>query len=80
MNGHDGSFTNGTYLEGSLGIQLQAPNTPRSFTVDYNSPETWLRYDWNGDNNFNDPNDNPRGVLQFGRFRGNDRVIYWREN
>ncbi|AIY64533.1 LamG domain-containing protein [Pseudoalteromonas piratica] len=80
VNGHDGTFTNGTYLEGSLGIQLQAPNTPRSFTVDYNSPETWLRYDWNGDNNFNDPNDNPRGVLQFGRFRGNDRVIYWREN
>ncbi|MFY8352703.1 DUF6701 domain-containing protein [Pseudoalteromonas sp. SSM20] len=80
VNGHDGSFNKGTYATGNVGIQLKAPNLPRTFTVDYSSPETWLRFDWNGDNNYNDANDNPSGVLQFGRFRGNDRVIYWREN
>ncbi len=80
VNAHNGTFTYGTYLEGSLGIQLKAPNVPRSFTVDYSAPVSWLRFDWNGDNDYNDANDNPKGVLQFGRFRGNDRVIYWREN
>lgn len=56
------------------------PPIQRTYNVDYVSPEKWLQFDWNNDGNYNDVNDNPNAVLQFGRFRGNDRVIYWREN
>ncbi|MBQ4832661.1 agglutinin biogenesis protein MshQ [Pseudoalteromonas sp. MMG010] len=37
--------------------------------------DNWLHWDWLGDGTHIDP----RAVLQFGQFRGNDRVIYWRE-
>jgi len=36
----------------------------------------WLQYDWNKDSVHNN---NPDAVATFGLFRGNDRVIYWRE-
>ena len=36
----------------------------------------WLQYDWNNNGSYND---NPSAVATFGLFRGNDRVIYWRE-
>lgn len=38
----------------------------------------WLRFDWNQDGNYSDlklPNAN----FEFGSYRGNDRIIYWRE-
>lgn len=80
-NGPGDNFTAGVYPPGKgLFLMPPAPVEQRSYTIDYVSPEPWLRYDWNNDGDFNDPNDNPSGVLQFGRFRGNDRVIYWREN
>ena len=35
---------------------------------------TWLQYDWNGTGD-----ENPRGTATYGRFRGHDRIVYWRE-
>jgi MSHA biogenesis protein MshQ len=38
----------------------------------------WLRFDWNQDGDYSDlllPNAN----FEFGSYRGNDRIIYWRE-
>ena len=37
----------------------------------------WLRFDWDGDDTVDDVLPTVRAT--FGQFRGNDRVIYWRE-
>jgi MSHA biogenesis protein MshQ len=37
-----------------------------------------LNYDWNGDGNI-DENDFPSAMINFGLFRGNDKIIQWRE-
>ncbi|MES2824423.1 MAG: DUF6701 domain-containing protein [Pseudomonadota bacterium] len=39
---------------------------------------TWLRYDWNQDLNYSDTSI-PNARFSFGSYRGNDRIIYWRE-
>lgn len=39
---------------------------------------TWLRYDWNQDGNYSDASI-ANVPYNFGRYRGNNRVIYWRE-
>ena len=36
----------------------------------------WLKYDWDNDGTFDD---NPSAVATFGIYRGNDRIIHWRE-
>lgn len=36
---------------------------------------TWLRFNWNGAGD-----ENPSGLATFGRYRGHDRVIIWRES
>ena len=38
----------------------------------------FLNFDWNGDG-FIDQNDMPSAIVTFGIFRGNDRIIHWRE-
>lgn len=77
-SGSDGKFDNGLYALGQ-GFSLDAPDAVSRFEVFYQSPEKWLRFDWDNDGNYNEMDDNPKGVLQFGRFKGNDRVIYWQE-
>ena len=61
------------------GFGLTAPGVGNSgeVNVEHNlSALDWLRFDWNSDNS----NDNPQATAGFGRYRGSDRVIYWREN
>ncbi|MEO2281265.1 DUF6701 domain-containing protein [Pseudoalteromonas pernae] len=36
----------------------------------------WLLWDWDGDGK---ADNDPTAVLRFGSYRGNDRIIYWRE-
>ena len=38
----------------------------------------WLRFDWNGDGDYSDT-ETPDNQINFGIYRGHDRMIYWRE-
>ncbi|MFY8327079.1 DUF6701 domain-containing protein [Pseudoalteromonas sp. ZZD1] len=67
-----GQLEQGVY-PASNGIYAE-PKGSGIFTLEYDT-ENWLEWDWQGDAS----QLNPQGILQFGRFRGNDRVIYWRE-
>ncbi len=40
--------------------------------------QDFLNFDWDGDGDI-DENDNPSAQISFGFFRGNDRIIHWRE-
>lgn len=59
-------------------VLLTAPNLSAvgeiSVTLEV---ENWLKFDWDADATSLDQN--PSAVATFGRYRGNDRVIYWRE-
>jgi MSHA biogenesis protein MshQ len=85
-----GGSTQGTYTNlGAIGVQFNAGDAGQKFTspaggkggfvVRTNlTTMPWLRFDWNQDGNYADvlmPNAN----FEFGSYRGNDRVIYWRE-
>ncbi|MEL0633081.1 H-type lectin domain-containing protein [Pseudoalteromonas carrageenovora] len=70
--GVSGQLESGSYPANN-GIYTQ-PNGSGEFTLEYNTYD-WLKWDWQGDGS----QLNPHAILQFGRFRGNDRVIYWRE-
>ena len=62
---------------GSFNLYLKAPGT--NFTGDIGvtlvSP-VWLQYDWDGDGTHDN---NPSSTASFGLYRGDDRIIYWRE-
>ena len=59
---------------GSAG-RLSAPGVGNEgsvrITVDV---PAWLEFDW-----FGGGVQDPQGILQFGRYRGSDRIVYWRE-
>lgn len=40
------------------------------------TPPSWLLYDWNSDGTYDN---NPTSTATFGLYRGNDRIISWRE-
>lgn len=75
--------SSGTLVSGispSSGLLLSAPvnvvgvpDTGKA-SVRYSAP-SWLRGDYDGDGSF----ENPEATATFGIYRGNDRVIYWRE-
>ena len=56
-------------------IVLPAPNKQGLVGVIYDIAD-WLKYDWDNDEAFDD---NPSALASFGIFRGNDRIIYYRE-
>lgn len=71
----NGLFTNGM----SQDLIILAPNAlPNrgSISIEYSVP-AWLQFDWNAEDGTYD--DNPDGQATFGLFRGNDRIINWRE-
>lgn len=51
---------------GTFGVDISLQNYP------------WLRHDWNQDGDHSDPS-LPTANIQFGVYRGHDRVLYWRE-
>lgn len=55
---------------GEYRIELQPINDSTNTWDDY------LQYDWNGDDS---GIGNPSALISFGQFRGNDRIIHWRE-
>jgi hypothetical protein len=42
----------------------------------YTDTPLWLKYNWSGGSTYTD---NPSGIAAFGLYRGNDRIISWRE-
>lgn len=82
----DRPFTAGPTVDGNVGsviVELNLSNsaTP-STTLDF------LSYDWRTAGNLYDEiqedvdnsfNDNPRAIIEFGSYRGHDRVINWQE-
>lgn len=60
------------------GLLFSAPGSNNYGSVQINfdlSAQPWLGFDWDLDNNL----DNPTALLSFGYYRGSDRVIFWRE-
>ena len=60
----------------SAPLRLNAPglNQYGSLRVEVIVP-SWLQFDWDGDGSV----DLPTATATFGRYRGSDRVIFWRE-
>ena len=72
----------GLFAYGQAKATLSAPgeNNQGKVQVVKDVP-TWLQFDWsNLDGNFDGPyTENPSAIVTFGMYRGNDRVIQWRE-
>jgi len=66
----------GTNVGNGQDFTLSAPNKtgPLLYTL---TVAAWLQYEW--DNAGNDYNENPFARANFGIYRGNDRIINWRE-
>lgn len=72
-----GVFTSGRQNQ----LIFSAPEKQGALEWEYEVP-SWLKFKWDdidtdSDANFYD--DNPSGLLSFGMYRGNDRIISWRE-
>ena len=66
-------------VAGSFNLFLRAPgeNFTGDIGITLNTPTSaWLQYDWDGDGTHNN---DPTSVSSFGLYRGDDRIIYWRE-
>lgn len=63
-------------VNASFNLWLKAPGQNFTGSVDVNATvDNWLRFDWNGDG----APDDPTARATFGIYRGDDRIIYWRE-
>ena len=67
-----------TLIRGENIMLLTKPSDGSQGQVRYTYEKTpiWLQFDWNSDGNYNN---NAAGIGAFGLFRGNDRIISWRE-
>ncbi len=71
-----------TFQSGDAGLNFSAPGAGNngSFYVDFDlSNYPWLRSDWNQNGDYADDLVLPSIEVMFGRYRGHDRIIYWRE-
>ncbi|KHT53237.1 agglutinin biogenesis protein MshQ [Alteromonas macleodii] len=68
------SLSEGAYRD-SDGIRLSSPNGAGNYPVSY-TPDAWLLWDWDGDGEADNP---PNATLTYGVYRGNDNIIYKRE-
>lgn len=79
----DGTIGNSPFLGGLAGFEFSAPGLGNSSKIEINidldlvtNPLPWLKFDWKEDGGDDNP---PLIEAVFGSYRGNDRVIYWRE-
>lgn len=61
----------GNGVQGSAWLHVLPQSTANSW-------DAHLNYDWDGDGDI-DNDDFPKALVTFGLFRGNDRMIHWRE-
>jgi len=73
VNGAGPSFIEGA---GELILQKPSDSSRGQIRLTYDTVPSWLKYDWDDDGAFDD---NPSAIATFGLFRGNDRIISWRE-
>ncbi|MEM7257726.1 MAG: DUF6701 domain-containing protein [Pseudomonadota bacterium] len=83
-----GSFSSFTpavdfgYVSGDAGLSFSAPgagNTGQiSIDIDL-STLPWLRSDWNNDGDYANDTSVPTFNVNFGNYRGHDRIIHWQE-
>ena len=71
--GNDGSMIVGA--NDTLLLEAVSEGNTGEIQVNYDAP-SWLVYDWSASGTLDE---DPIGIATFGRFRGNDRVIHWRE-
>jgi MSHA biogenesis protein MshQ len=71
--GATGQFTSGLI---NTSWSVPANNRYGSYEFLY-TVDDWLKYDW--DNSADGINEDPTGIVNFGQFRGNDSIIYWKE-
>lgn len=76
LNGDTSVSGAGTINAGSAVLNLSAPLNQHlgSVRLNYDAP-AWLEYDVNHDGMADDP----YGIATFGRYRGHDKIIYWKE-
>jgi len=78
-NGHDGSPATGLMVSGiTTALFLNATGEQGKVNVGYQTLE-WLKHDWDKSDADETPDQDPSAIATFGLFRGNDRIIYWRE-
>lgn len=74
ISSEDGTLSEGAYTTGE-GMRLSSPNGAGNYPVSY-TPDSWLLWDWDGDGEADNP---PSATLTYGVYRGNDNIIYKRE-
>lgn len=70
----------GNFISGKFDLMWQSLGNPQykgKITAPLKVPE-WLKFYWQWPSQVED-NQNPRASAYFGSYRGNDRIIYWRE-
>lgn len=71
-----GTVTGGRPLVPMLGFMLEAAGETGEVELLWQNLPDWLQFDWQGDGT---ALSEPRAVATFGQYRGNDRIIHWRE-
>jgi len=75
------TLTVGAISAGIINLTFSPPGAGKTGYADVTAlittPLPWLLYEWDGLNN--DYNENPSARVNFGIYRGNDRIINWRE-
>ncbi len=74
--GTDSNLTDGVLPFNTLRWLATGNGNTGEFIFDYDAP-AWLEFDWRDDagNSYADP----RGIGGFGQYRGNSRVLFWKE-
>lgn len=71
-------IANDPMVGGDAALNLSEPGDSGYVDINLNlATLPWLQYDWNG-NGVND-NNPPQARATFGSYRGDDRIIFWRE-
>ncbi|AGP80236.1 mannose-sensitive agglutinin biogenesis protein MshQ [Alteromonas mediterranea MED64] len=74
VSSESGNLSEGAYEVGT-GMRVSSPNGAGNYPVTY-TPDAWLLWDWDGDGQADNP---PSATLTYGVYRGNDNIIYKRE-
>jgi MSHA biogenesis protein MshQ len=68
----------GQFASGLINTSWSVPANNRYGSYEFlYTVDNWLKYDW--DNSADGINEDPTGSVNFGQFRGNDSIIYWKE-